>query len=161
MNNPTYCEGGWPSSRARRLHCERYTECLNHAVAKRWSGFSCEECSAYVEEPAADGTEEMTELGRACARVLLAAFIGPDGKLIVDLDSQPEPAVRQWQAPTRPASDRNICTVPGCGQPVARPGPGRNGYYSLRCYPHAREAQRAARRRATERLRQGEVRDGS
>ena len=53
------CEGLWHGSRPtqddgvdvdtidqrRRLHCQRYDNCLNHAASLNWPGFHCGNCT--------------------------------------------------------------------------------------------------------------------
>jgi len=34
----------------RKVFCKHYGVCLDHAIAKKWEGFSCEKCEGYERE---------------------------------------------------------------------------------------------------------------
>ena len=34
----------------RNVFCRKYGDCLDHAILKKWPGFSCEKCSSYEQE---------------------------------------------------------------------------------------------------------------
>lgn len=41
----------------RRVFCQYYGDCLDHAIEKRWAGFSCEECKSFEDERMEPGQE--------------------------------------------------------------------------------------------------------
>lgn len=34
----------------RNVFCQKYSECLNQAILRKWPGFSCERCNSYEQE---------------------------------------------------------------------------------------------------------------
>ncbi len=34
----------------RNVFCRNYSECLDHAIQRKWPGFSCQSCDSYEQE---------------------------------------------------------------------------------------------------------------
>jgi hypothetical protein len=40
----------------RNVFCDRYDDCLDEALGKRWSSWSCEHCPMFAQDPALQAT---------------------------------------------------------------------------------------------------------
>jgi len=69
---PIQCAAITKSSQVnRRVFCLHYGDCLDHAIEKRWAGFSCEKCESYEDERMRPGRWSDTDIIRSAVLAYL------------------------------------------------------------------------------------------
>lgn len=71
MSVPSPMPSEWPlildaneASTIRKLHCRQYNACLRVAWRSRWTGFSCQKCSAYAPISRYEARRDLEGLAR-------------------------------------------------------------------------------------------------
>ncbi len=55
----------------RNVFCQKYGDCLDYTIRKRWLGFSCQDCESYEQETL-NGKELNDDYARCVALLSLA-----------------------------------------------------------------------------------------
>jgi hypothetical protein len=58
----------------RNVFCQKYGDCLDYAIRKRWPGFSCQDCESYEQEMLSE-QELNDDYARCVAFALLSGAI--------------------------------------------------------------------------------------
>lgn len=61
----------------RNVFCRYYGDCLDHAIRKRWPGFSCRHCGSYEQEML-EGTALNDDYARCMALAFVSGAVGPE-----------------------------------------------------------------------------------